>query len=30
MYKVLKIGDKDYKLEYTIEASLYDEGMIQH
>lgn len=27
MYKVLKIGDKDYKLEYTIEASLYDEGI---
>lgn len=25
MYKVLKIGEKDYKLEYTIEASLYDE-----
>ena len=27
MYKVLKIGDRDYKLEYTIEASLYDEGI---
>lgn len=25
MYKVLKIGDKDYKLEYTIEAALYDD-----
>lgn len=24
MYKVLKIGDKEYKLEYSIEASLYD------
>lgn len=23
MYKVLKIGDKDYRLEYSIEASLY-------
>ena len=23
--RILKIGDKDYKLEYTIEASLYDE-----
>ena len=25
MYKVLKIGGKDYKLEYTVEASLYDD-----
>ena len=25
MYKVLKIGDKDYKLEYGIEASLFDD-----
>ena len=23
MYKILKIGGKDYKLEYSIEASLY-------
>ena len=23
MYKLLKIGGEDYKLEYTIEASLY-------
>ena len=23
MYKTLTIGGKDYKLEYTIEASLY-------
>ena len=25
MYKVLKIGGKDYKLEYGIEASLFDD-----
>lgn len=25
MYKLLKIGSKEYKLEYSIEASLYDE-----
>lgn len=25
MYKILTIGGKEYKLEYTIEASLYDE-----
>lgn len=25
MYKRLQIGDKEYKLEYTIEASLYNE-----
>lgn len=25
MYKLLKIGNKEYKLEYSIEASLYDE-----
>ena len=25
MYKILEIGGKEYKLEYTIEASLYDE-----
>lgn len=25
MYKVLTVNGKDYKLEYTIEASLYDE-----
>lgn len=25
MYKILKIGDKDYKLEYGIEASLYND-----
>ena len=25
MYKVFPIGGKDYKLEFTIEASLYDE-----
>lgn len=25
MYKVLNIGSKDYKLEYTIEASLYED-----
>ena len=25
MYKVIKIGGKDYKIEYTVEASLYDE-----
>lgn len=25
MYKLLKIGNKEYKLEYNIEASLYDE-----
>lgn len=25
MYKVLNIGGKDYKLEYTIEASLYED-----
>ena len=23
MYKILKIGGKDYKMEYSIEASLY-------
>lgn len=27
MFKVINIGGKDYKLEYTIEASLYDEGI---
>lgn len=25
MYKLLKIGGKEYKLEYSIEASLYDD-----
>lgn len=25
MYKILKIGDKEYKLEYSIEASLYND-----
>lgn len=25
MYKLLKIGNKEYKLEYSIEASLYDD-----
>lgn len=25
MYKLLKIGSKEYKLEYGIEASLYDD-----
>lgn len=25
MYKIFKAGEKEYKLEYTIEASLYDE-----
>ena len=25
MYKLLKIGGKDYKLEYGIEASLFDD-----
>lgn len=25
MYKILKIGGVDYKLEYTVEASLYEE-----
>lgn len=25
MYKILNIGEKDYKLEFTIEASLYGE-----
>ena len=27
MYKVLTIGGKEYKLEYTMEAALYDEGI---
>lgn len=27
MYKVLTIGGKDYKLEYTIEAALYKDGV---
>ena len=24
MYKVLKIGNKEYKFEYSLEASLYE------
>lgn len=27
MYKVLTIGGKDYKLEYTVEAALYKDGI---
>lgn len=27
MYKVLKIGNKEYKFEYSLEASLYDQGI---
>lgn len=27
MYKILNIGGADYKLEYTVEASLYEEGI---
>lgn len=27
MYKVLNIGNKDYKLEYTVEAALYKDGV---
>ena len=27
MYKVLTIGGKDYKLEYTVEAALYEDGV---
>lgn len=27
MYKVLTIGNKDYRLEYTIEAALYKDGV---
>lgn len=27
MYKVLTIGGKDYRLEYNIEASLYEDGI---
>lgn len=27
MYKILTIGGQDYKLEYTVEASLYEEGI---
>lgn len=32
MYKILRIGEKEYKLEYTIEAALYDDctaGLIE-
>lgn len=28
MYKTITIGNKDYKLEYTIEASLYKDGVV--
>lgn len=27
MYKILTIGGKDYKLEYTVEAALYKDGI---
>lgn len=27
MYKVLTIGGKDYRLEYTVEAALYQDGI---
>lgn len=29
MYKIIKIGDKEYKLEYSIEASLYQDCVSQ-
>ena len=27
MYKVITIGGKDYKLEYSIEAAMYQDGI---